>query len=119
MRKCLLFAAAVSLAISCQTIDPERYARAPAIQKLPIADLGRLDLRAFGIDEKTEDLGVARYFVSLKTRPLVFQRFILIRPRNPVASVILFAGELRRGGPYDYSEADPYTLDDGLVMGSG
>ena len=92
MRKCLLFVVAVSLTLSCQAIDPEKYARAPAIQRLPIADIGRLDLRVFGIEDKTEDLGVERYFVSLKTRPLVFQRFILMRPRNPVASVILFAG---------------------------
>jgi pimeloyl-ACP methyl ester carboxylesterase len=92
VRKCWLFVVAVSLTISCQTINPEKYARAPAIQRLPIADLGSLDLRAFGIDEKTQDLGVEHYFVSLKTRPLVFQRFILIRPRNPIASVILFAG---------------------------
>jgi hypothetical protein len=94
MHKSLLFVVAVSLTISCQTIDPEKYARAPALQKLQVADLGSLDLRAFGIDDKSEALGVERYFVSLKTRPLVFQRFILIRPRNPVASVILFADEL-------------------------
>jgi len=92
MRKCLLFVFAVSLTISCQTIDPEKYTKAPALQRLPIADIGSLDLAAFGIDDKSEDLGVERYFVSLKTRPLVFQRFILIRPRSPVASVILFAG---------------------------
>ena len=92
MSKCWLFVVAVSLTISCQTIDPEKYARAPAIQRHPIADIGRLDLGVFDIDDKSEDLGVERYFVSLKTRPLVFQRFILMRPRNPVASVILFAG---------------------------
>jgi pimeloyl-ACP methyl ester carboxylesterase len=92
MRKCLLFIVAVSLTISCQTVDPAKYARTPSIQRVPIADIGRLDLRVFGIDDKSEDLGVDQYFVSLKTRPLVFQRFILIRPRNPVASVILFAG---------------------------
>jgi hypothetical protein len=110
MRKSLLLVVAVSLTISCQTIDPEKYARAPAIQRLPIEDLGGLDLA---------DLGVERYFVSLKTRPLVLQAFIPVRPRNPVASVILFADERRRGGPYDYPKANPYTLDNGLFIGRG
>ena len=49
MRKSLFFVAAVSLTISCQTIDPEKYARAPATQRIPIAVFGTLDLRGFGV----------------------------------------------------------------------
>ncbi len=36
--------------------------------------------------------GHASELISLETRPGVTQRFILIKPNNPVASVILFAG---------------------------
>jgi pimeloyl-ACP methyl ester carboxylesterase len=89
MHKYLVFVVALSFMISCQTADPEKYARTPAIQKRPVVDLAATSL---GIVEKKEELVVEHYFVSLKTRPLVFQNFLLIKPRNPVASVILFAG---------------------------
>lgn len=88
MRKCL-FVVVFSLMISCQTADPEKYARTPAVERRPVVDLQTSSL---GIVEKNEDPVVEYYLVSLKTRPLVFQNFLLIRPRNPVASVILFAG---------------------------
>ena len=89
MRKYLLFGVALSFMISCQTADPEKYARAPAIQKRPLVDL---ETTSLGIVEKDENPFVEYCLVSLKTRPLIFQNFILIKPRNPIASAILFAG---------------------------
>jgi pimeloyl-ACP methyl ester carboxylesterase len=89
MHKGFLLIVVVSLMISCQTADPEKYAIAPAIQRRPVVDLETTDL---GIVEKNDGLVVEHCLVSLKTRPLVFQSFLLIRPRNPVASIILFAG---------------------------
>jgi hypothetical protein len=89
MRKYLLLGVGLSFMISCQTADPEKYAKAPAIQKRPLVDL---ETTSLGTVEKDENPLVEYCLVSLKTRPLVFQNLLLIKPRNPIASVIVFAG---------------------------
>jgi hypothetical protein len=83
----VLLAGVLSTISACQTMNPQKYAESPKISRVSINGFEKTSHY-----EQTNDNYNEHYLVTIKTRPLVFQKFLLSKPNNPVASVILFAG---------------------------
>ena len=66
-----------------------------------------LALVLLGVSPSTGSSDVAQRVVDVPTRPGVIQRFLLLSPREPKATVVLFAGDdgglhITAGGGFQY-----------------
>lgn len=87
---CAALVAALAATLgTCHSMSPKVYGRLPAVQEQPVTKTDATDPTLY---KETPLQGGKQLFVTLKTRPLVLQSFLLTEPAQPRAAAILFAG---------------------------